>query len=101
MPMGEMGMKVYAYRGEDGRWYAGRSPTGRVKWVNLVTNAVLFSSECVETAEDCEELGLDLYVMDISEPTLVRSATGPAPENKSSFDMESFEVHPMDLFRSE
>lgn len=92
-------MKLYIYGDGQGNYYQGRSPTGRVKYTPRYTAATFFSAEEKDDAEDCIELGLHLYEVEVSEPVQVSEGivSTPTPGVKAkSFD--DWQVHPMDLF---
>lgn len=91
-------MKLYVFRADDGRWYRGRLPTGRVQMVPGLTDAYFFNAETAKDAEDCFDMGLSLYEVEISEPRLVKNGVaGITPDTGSTFSMKKFEVHSMKL----
>lgn len=92
-------MKLCIYGDGQGNYYQGRSPTGRVKYVSDYTAATFFSETDRDDAEDCLDLGLCLYAVEVSEPVLVRRGSGVSSTpgiKEQSFD--NWQVHPMDLF---
>lgn len=95
-------MKLYIYGDSEGNYYQGRSPTGRVKYTPDFETAIFFTEGDKDDAEDCIELGLSLYSLEISELILVSSgsvgAVGSCLPEKSFKD---WEVHKMNLFGSE
>lgn len=56
-------MKLYIYGNGNASWYQGRSPTGRVKMCDDFSEACFFTEKTKDEAEDCLDLGLDLYVL--------------------------------------
>lgn len=91
-------MKLYAYGTDDGRWYQGRSPSGRVKECDSVTDAAFFTEDTKDDAADCIELGYNCYSMELGAPVLEQTATQPKKPTTSDFDYQSWEVYPMNLF---
>lgn len=94
-------MKLYLFGTEDGKWYAGRTPAGRIKEVSDYTEAVLFTENTKDDAEYCIELGYGMYSIEVSQPKLETpgSSGSKAPgsgDKTSSF--KEWELHPMDLF---
>lgn len=79
-------MKLYVFKKDD-LWYAGRSPTGRVKTVPNFEDGVFFTEETKEEAEDCFDLGYSLYSVEVGAPVLEKegsqgkSTSGVAPMN--------------------
>ena len=68
-------MKLFIFGNKQGQWYIGRSPAGRVKYTDNFASAYFFLEE-VADAEDCLELGLDLYSVEVSAPVLEKNSTG-------------------------
>ena len=91
-------MKLYIYGDDNGKWYCGRSPAGRVKTTDDFTEATMFTEETVHEAEDCIMLGLNLYSIEISQPQLETQGDGSFPNSGSSFNMKDWEIHSMNLF---
>lgn len=79
-------MKLYVFKKGD-LWYAGRSPTGRVKTVPNFEEAVFFTDETKEYAEDCFDLGYDLYSVEVGTPVLERTSSGTATSGVSRMDL--------------
>lgn len=95
-------MKLYIYGDGEGNFYQGRSPTGRVKYTQTFTTATFFTEWDKDDAEDCIDLGLNLYSVEVSAPELEKEGTVSAvmpgvPER--AFD--DWAVNPMDLFGKE
>lgn len=91
-------MKLYFYGTNDGKYYQGRSPSGRIKQTDELCEAVFFNEEAKDNAEECIELGYNLYSVDVSKPTLERKGSDNpvAPKPRDSF--ADWEIHPIDLF---
>lgn len=70
-------MKLYVFKKGD-VWYAGRSPTGRVKTVPNFEDAVFFTEDSKEYAEDCLGLGFDLYSVEVGAPVREQVASSGA-----------------------
>lgn len=94
-------MKLYIYGDGKGNYYKGRSPSGKVRYTKTYTTAVFFTEEEKEDAEDCIDLGLNLYALEVSEPTLVSQGTvSTAMPAIPTQTFEKWEAHSMDLFGS-
>lgn len=90
-------MKFFIFGSKQGQWYIGRSPAGRVKYTDNFASAHFFLEEEVADAEDCLELGLDLYSVEVSAPVLERNSTGAGVPVQKCSSFSQWEVHPMDL----
>lgn len=92
-------MKLYIYGDGEGNFYQGRSPTGRVKYTKMFTAAAFFTEWDKDDAEDCIDLGLNLYSLEVSAPELVKEGTVSTmtlgiPERS----FEDLAVHSLNLF---
>lgn len=95
-------MNLYIYGDGNGNYYQGRSPTGRVRYTPHFETAAFFTEGDKDDAEDCIELGLCLYSLEISEPILVSAGSaGAAGSCLPEKSFKDWEVHKMNLFGSE
>ena len=92
-------MVLYIFGDGNGKFYQGRSPTGKVKMTSSYTEAAFFTESSKEDADDCVDLGLSLYSLEVSKPRLMHKGTGSS-EQPEEDSFQKWEVHKMDLFGS-
>ncbi len=68
-------MKLYAYRASTGEWYQGLFPNGSVRLTPKVEEAFFFTLSNIMDAENCADMGMSCYEMEMSEPVLVKKGT--------------------------
>lgn len=94
-------MKLYLYGTKDGRWYVGRTSTGRLKQVEDFTEAILFTESTKDEAKDYLDSVWHLYSVEVSQPRLETPGSSedntPGASVKAS-SSEDGKLHPMDLF---